>query len=128
MPAKQPNQKRQPAGLAGSLVLLHEQAEEDHAGVGAEDGEQRGDVADAGDHADEHDHDARAEEVLDPAPVVAVLQQVRLVPVEHARRGDDEQRRGRDGDEGEHAPAERHVEERGELGRRCREARSCRSP
>jgi hypothetical protein len=109
--------ERQPARLAWYLVLLHEQAEEDHASVDAGDGQQGADVADAGELRDQHDHDRGAEEVLDPASVVAVLEQVALVPRKDGWGRNDQQSAGRDREERHHAPAGGDIEQVMQLGR-----------
>jgi hypothetical protein len=57
--------ERAPVEVAavGVDALLYE-AEEDHGRLGAEEGDQRDKLGDAGEHRDEHDHQLGAERVL----------------------------------------------------------------
>lgn len=105
----------EPVGFAGSLVVLHEEAEEDHGGVDAEEGDEGGDIADAAEHGDEDDHEGGGEGVFDPAGVVAAFVEGAQVPGVDSGGGDQEVCGGGDEEEGGDAVGEVEVEPGGEL-------------
>ncbi len=85
-------------------------SEEDHRGVDAEQRDEGGNVGDAGEHRDEHDHHRRRQRVLDPAEVVSTRLQAGPVPLE-PRAGDDPVEERREEQEDRNAPAESQVEQ-----------------
>ena len=76
-----PVDERPPVHLVavGVRLLLHE-PEEDHRRVRPEQGDQGDELADPGEHRDQHDHERRAERVLPPARRIDPARNVRLVP------------------------------------------------
>ncbi len=94
----------------GAFVALLHPTEPDHRGVHADECHQGGDVADADQHGDQHDHDGRTERVLDPAEGVALLDELSAI-AGPARTDHKEVGKCRETEEGGYRPGEAQVEQ-----------------